>query len=104
MTSDKQFKQFNSRSKLLSYLGAYTISFDPILLLPLDVICPREFCEAPVTTLYIILLSDVIRFFLRLWAPSMTDDEHKLFPANFSKGIISQVPETSFVLTRLQRP
>jgi hypothetical protein len=28
----------------------------------------------------------------------MTDDEDKLFPANFSKGIISQVPETSFVL------
>jgi hypothetical protein len=34
----------------------------------------------------------------------MTDDEDKLFPADFSKGIISQVPETSFVLTRLQRP
>jgi hypothetical protein len=28
-------------------LGAYTISLDPILLLPLHVICPREFCEAP---------------------------------------------------------
>jgi hypothetical protein len=103
MTSDKQFKQFNSRIKLLSYLGAYTISLDPILLLPLHVICPREFCEAPVTTSYIILLSDVIRFFLRWWAPSRTDDEDKLFSAIFSKGIISQVPETSFVLHKTSK-
>jgi hypothetical protein len=85
-------------------LGAYTISLDPILLLPLHVICPREFCEAPVTTSSIILLSDVIRFFLRWWAPSMTDDEDKLFAENFQRESSASCLRQTLCCTRLQRP